>query len=165
MGSLRAKQLQRRLRRCDDVDAVARVVLEELLELPGAMRSGMALLAPGGRQLHFLPSDPDRLRGQPTWCLIDAYDDLPLNDCIRTGRAVHHGSPDSLADAYPSLASAQQGTGVRGVCAVPLVLAGDRLGGMLLYVDVDLTPVQEVELLELATELADVVAEGLAAVR
>jgi anti-sigma regulatory factor (Ser/Thr protein kinase) len=165
MGSPRARQLQDELSGCADVDAVARVVLAALLRLPDATRAGIALLAPGGRQLHFLPSDPDRWAGQPEWCLIDAYDDLPLNDCIRTGRAVHHGSPASLAKAYPELARAQQGTRARSVCAVPVVLDGDRLGGMLVYLDVDLGRARETELLRLATELAEVVAEGLAAVR
>jgi anti-sigma regulatory factor (Ser/Thr protein kinase) len=162
MGTTRATQIRRSLAECTDVDGVARVVLAGMLELPAVVRAGLALTAPGGRQLHFLPSDPDRLRHDPEWCLIDAYDDLPLNDCVRTGRPVLYGSPDALARAYPGLAKAQAGTGIRSVCSVPITHAGDRLGGLLMYFDVD---VDDDATLGTAVELADVVAAALVAVR
>ena len=164
MGTARVTQIRRSLAGCTDVDGVARVVLAGMLELPSVVRAGIALTAPGGRQLHFLPSDPDRLRRQPEWCLIDAYDDLPLNDCVRSGRPVLFGSPDALARAYPALARAQEGTGIRSVCAVPLTRAGDRLGGLLMYYDADVAD-DDVTVLGTAVELADVVAASLVAVR
>jgi anti-sigma regulatory factor (Ser/Thr protein kinase) len=164
MGPTRVTQIRRSLADCTDVDGVARVVLAGMLELPAVVRAGLALTAPGGRQLHFLPSDPDRLRRKPEWCLIDAYDDLPLNDCVRTGTPVLFGSPDALARAYPGLAKAQVGTGIRSVCSVPVTHAGDRLGGLLMYFDEDVTDEDDATL-GTAIELADVVAAALEAVR
>ena len=164
MGTTRVTEIRRSLAGCTDVDGVARVVLAGMLELPAVIRAGLALTAPGGRQLQFLPSDPDRLRREPEWCLIDAYDDLPLNDCIRSGRPVLFGSPEALARAYPGLAKAQAGTGIRSVCSVPLTRAGDRLGGLLMYYDTDVVD-DEQTTLGTAIELADVVASALFAVR
>jgi anti-sigma regulatory factor (Ser/Thr protein kinase) len=132
--------------------------------MPGIVRAGLALVAPGRRQHHFLPSDRAGLPRAPEWCLIDAYDDLPLNDCIRTGRMVAHPTPQSLAEAYPALAKAQVGTRIRSVIAAPLEARGDRLGGMLMYLDRSFAHGSEVGP-ELATELAGVVADGLVAVR
>jgi anti-sigma regulatory factor (Ser/Thr protein kinase) len=162
MATRRATRLRAELARCTDVDGVARVVLEDLLTVPDVVRAGIALVAPGRREHHFLPSDPDRLRAQPEWCLIDAYDDLPLNDCIRTGRAISHGDPADLARAYPALAKAQSGTAVRSVVAVPLGSDQGTLGGLLLYYGVDLTGDSA---LQLVLELAEVVGEALLAVR
>lgn len=163
MATPRVARIRAEVEACTDVDAVARVVLGALLELPDVVRAGIALVALGGRQLHFLPSDPDRLRSEPEWCLIDAYDDLPLNDCVRTGRPVVHGSPESLAEAYPDLAEAQAETGTRSVYAVPVGRAGDVLGGLLVYRDVP--DVGDGAFPAVAAELAEVAAEALAAVR
>jgi anti-sigma regulatory factor (Ser/Thr protein kinase) len=168
MPDTRATRLRQALTACPDVDSVARVVLEDVLAMPDVVRAGLALVAPGGRQHHFLPSDADRLRSQPEWCLIDAYDDLPLNECIRTGRPVLHGSLLSLARVYPRLAEAQAETGIRSVCAAPLTHGAERIGGLLLYLGVDLAergPAAGPRLLDLVTELAQAVAEALVAVR
>jgi anti-sigma regulatory factor (Ser/Thr protein kinase) len=160
MGATRATLLRADLAACVDVDAAARVVLVGLLAVPGVVRTGIALVAPGGRQLHFLPSDPHRLRDQPEWCLIDAYDDLPLNDCIRRDEPVVHGRPEAMARSYPGLARAQEGTGVRSVCALPLARGSDRLGGLLVYLDADL-PEGGGEVLATLLDLAEVVVHTL----
>ncbi len=162
MATRRATRLRAELAGCTDVDGVARIVLERLLGVPDVVRAGIALVAPGRRQHHFLPSDPDRLRSQPEWCLIDAYDDLPLNDCIRTSRPLSHGTPEAMARAYPALARAQRGTTVRSVVAVPIPHGHDALGGLLLYYGVDLVGDSA---LAQAVEVADIVAEALLAVR
>jgi anti-sigma regulatory factor (Ser/Thr protein kinase) len=127
-----------------DVDGLAVAALRALLDLPGVVRAGIALSVPGGRELRFLPSDPEKLSSSPQWCLIDAFDRLPLNDAVRTGRRVVHGTPDAVTSAYPDLTMTQAGHEVRSVIAVPLDLAGERLGGLLGYSTREITSADDV---------------------
>jgi anti-sigma regulatory factor (Ser/Thr protein kinase) len=120
--------------RAGDVDGLAVAALRALVDLPGVVRAGIALSVPGGRELRFLPSDPEKLSSSPPrWCLVDAFDRLPLNDAVRTGRRVVYGTPDAVTSAYPDLTLTQAGHEVSSVIAVPLDLAGERLGGLLAY--------------------------------
>lgn len=70
------------------IDEIATIALEWLTELRGVVRAGFALPVVGGRQLRFLSSDGAPTAEPSQWCAIDAYDHLPLNDAIRTGRNV-----------------------------------------------------------------------------
>lgn len=132
------RDLAARLRAARTVDDVAEAALRALMALPGAVRAALALTVVGGRQLRFLSSDEDRLGPPPRWCLVDAYDSLPLNDAIRTGRDVLLATPGRFAQAYPELAARQSDTGVRGVVALALRDGDRRLGGLLVYGDRDL---------------------------
>ena len=77
------------LGRAGGVDEIAVATLRGVIALAGVTRAGMALTMVGGRQLRFLTSDDGRLGSSPEWCLIDAYDRLPLNDAVRTGTGVN----------------------------------------------------------------------------
>src|SRR4051794_6119774 len=70
------------------VDGVAVAALRAVVGIAGVTRAGLALTMVGGRQLRFLTSDDGRLGPEPSWCLIDAYDRLPLNDAVRSGRRI-----------------------------------------------------------------------------
>ena len=74
-----------------DVDEIARCLLADLTALPGVHRVGLALTEGGGRRLRFVASD--RLDGDDTldWCHIDAYDDVPLTEVVRTGEPMLGG--------------------------------------------------------------------------
>lgn len=146
------------LRRDSDVDGVAVAALRAALGLPGVVRAGLALTVVGGRQLRFLPSDQDRL-DTGDWCLIDAFDRLPLNDAIRTGRPVVVGSPAALAQQYPELAEHRGGIAL-SVVALPLGHGGVRLGGLLIYADREVEAVTDEQL-----QLASFVTDALITVR
>lgn len=112
-------------------DAWARDAFSMLSALPGVRRAGLALAEGGGRRLRFIASDRDGAP-IPEWCHIDAYEDLPLNAVVRTGRPVL-GTFDDLASDFPGFVARQRGSGAVGLAAVPIVAAGQTLGGYLLY--------------------------------
>ena len=141
------------------VDDVAVGALRAALGLPGVIRAGLALSVIGGRQLRFLPSDRHRLDAAD-WCLIDAFDRLPLNDAIRTGRPVSVASREALALHYPELADVQSSASTRSLVALPLGENGSRLGGLLMYADHEAPGPTEAQL-----ALAAALTAGLTALR
>jgi len=113
------------------IDGWAEHALEELTALPDVRRVGIALVEGAGRRLLFTASD--RRRDAPdTWCHVDAYAALPLNDALGTGTALT-GALDELDPRYDSYVAAQDGTGHVAVAAVPFVPEGQPLGGFVLY--------------------------------
>lgn len=136
-GEHELPHLAARLRAARQVDDVVEPTLRTLVALPDVCRAALALTVAGGRQLRFVSSDEDRLGPPLRWCLVDAYDDLPLNDAVRTGRDVVLPTPGRFAQAYPELAAQQQGTGVRSLVALALRSGDRRLGGLLVYRDRD----------------------------
>ncbi|HET7734435.1 MAG TPA: ATP-binding protein [Nocardioidaceae bacterium] len=142
-----------------DVDAIALSALRAALSLPGVVRAGLGLTVVGGRQLRFLPSDQDRL-DLADWCLIDAFDRLPLNDAVRTGAAVVVESMDAMSRRYPELTAVQSGGRVRSLLVLPLGPDGARLGGLLLYLDHETVSVGDDQL-----RLAATVSDALLALR
>lgn len=120
-----------------DVDPVVDVwalgALGRLSRLSGVRRVGLALVEGGGRRLRFTASDRSGDAGA-RWCLVDAYDDVPLNRAVRTGAAVM-GTLDQLASTYADFVDAQRGTPTRSVAAVPITAASQVLGGFVLFYD------------------------------
>jgi anti-sigma regulatory factor (Ser/Thr protein kinase) len=108
-------------------------------------RVGLALVEGGGRRLSFTASDRDR-RHVTDWCHVDAYDDVPLNNTIRTGRLIT-GSLEQLAGRYAEFVARQE----RATCAlaaVPVVAAGQVMGGFVLFYGSD-QPFDAAQLTEL----------------
>jgi anti-sigma regulatory factor (Ser/Thr protein kinase) len=104
-----------------------------LSELPGVHRVGIAIIEGGGRRLRFTASDRDG-DGDVAWCDVDAYDDVPLNTAVRSGKPVV-GSLDDLRERYPAYADRQRTTPTVALAAVPVATAGKTLGGFLLLFD------------------------------
>ncbi|WP_170219409.1 ATP-binding protein [Nocardioides litoris] len=121
----------------DVADTVVRRRLEELARTPGVVRACVALVEGGGRRLRFTASDRDG--PVVDWCHIDAYDDVPLNEVVRRGRVVT-GGWDELAARFPSFVERQSGGSAAGLAAAPLVVHGQVLGGVLVYVDASVDP-------------------------
>jgi len=117
----------------DAVSAWTQDALESLGRLAGVHRIGLGLTEGGGRRLRFTASDRDHGDG-PAWCHVDAYDDVPLNTAVRTGQPVV-GTLDDLEERYATFVSHQRGTSTVGLAAVPLVAAGQTLGGFVLFFD------------------------------
>lgn len=113
--------------------AWTRSALARLGEIPGVWRVGLALIEGGGRQLRFTASDRALAEGIE-WCRVDAYDDVPLNTAIRTGTSVL-GALEDIEDAYPDFVARQSGTATVAVAAVPIVAAGQPLGGYVMFFD------------------------------
>ncbi|QGN57138.1 ATP-binding protein [Nostocoides sp. HKS02] len=128
-------------------EAWARSALAQLGHVPGVHRAGLALVEGGGRRLLFTASDRDDERSLE-WCEVDAYDDVPLNDTVRTGATVV-GSLDDLADRYRAFVDRQTLT-THALASVPIFAAGHVQGGYALFFD---TP-QRFDLAQL-TELED----------
>lgn len=115
------------------IDAWALSALELLAGMVGVHRVGLAVVEGGGRRLRFTASD--RTGGSAArWCLVDAYDDVPLNRAVRDGVATT-GSLDQLRSAHAAFVDAQGGTPTRFVAAVPITAAGQVLGGFVLFYD------------------------------
>ncbi len=112
--------------------AWARDALALLTGRPGVHRAGLGLAEGGGRRLRFTATD--RSDGAAEWCLVDAYEDLPLNTAIRTGRPVL-GPLSELRHGFASFVEQQQGTPTTALAAVPLVNGGRILGGFVLFFD------------------------------
>jgi anti-sigma regulatory factor (Ser/Thr protein kinase) len=109
-------------------DAFAR-----LTGLAAVRRVGLAVVEGGGRRLQFTASD----RGSdsaPEWCEVDAYDDVPLNAAIRSRRPVI-GEIEELGEAYPAFVERQRDTPYVALAAVPMISAGEVVGGFVLYFD------------------------------
>lgn len=105
--------------------------LDLLVSLPGVRRAALALLEGGGRRLTFTSAVQAGER-PVTWCHVDAYDDVPLNTAVRSGRAVV-GSLGQLSSSHPGYIEGQRDTGSMALAAVPLVDAGQVLGGFVLF--------------------------------
>jgi anti-sigma regulatory factor (Ser/Thr protein kinase) len=86
----------------------------------------------GGGRRHDFTSAERPGAGSVTWCQIDAYDDVPLNTAIRSGRAVA-GTLVELRKSYPAFVERQAGTGTTALAAVPLMAADRVLGGFVLF--------------------------------
>ncbi|HSJ22435.1 MAG TPA: SpoIIE family protein phosphatase [Nocardioidaceae bacterium] len=115
-------------------DDIARCALEAALEIPGALRVGLALNRTG-RHLQFLSSDEDRLGPSLRWCLIDAFAKVPLNDAVRSGEDVYLPTAETLDAAYPEIAPRQRSLGTQSMAALSLGTPSDRLGGLLIAFD------------------------------
>lgn len=115
------------------VAAWAEDALVQLADLPGVRRAGLALAEGGGRRLRFTASDRDR-SSQLDWCDVDAYDDVPLNVAVRTGRLVV-GPLHELAARFAEFVERQEGTTTVAVAAVPIVAPDRTLGAFLLFFD------------------------------
>src|SRR4051812_19025319 len=70
-----------------DGETWARSALAQLGHLPGVHRAGLALAEGGGRRLLFTASDRNN-EDSVEWWEVDAYEDVPLNQTVRTGEAV-----------------------------------------------------------------------------
>lgn len=116
-----------------DVDSVARAVLRGLMAMPGIHRAGIALTEGGGRRLRFLSSDSAD-QGAPSWCHIDAYDDVPLTVVVRTGEPVL-GDLDDFEGRFAGLIATQRGVGTVALAAMPLAGIGSPLGGLVIFYD------------------------------
>lgn len=113
-------------------DTWVRSALAQLSRVPGVHRAGLALAEGGGRRLLFSASDRDNDQ-RVDWCEVDAYEDVPLNHCVRTGQQVV-GSLDDLADRYPAFVARQSET-TYAFAAVPMLAAGHVQGGYALFFD------------------------------
>ena len=113
-----------------ETESWVRSVFEVLGDVPAVRRVGVALAEGGGRRLSFTASDRDHERGID-WCVVDAYEDVPLNNAVRTGKLVV-GSLDDLAHRYPDFVG-RQDPEFRAVASVPLSTAGRVLGGFALF--------------------------------
>jgi len=101
-----------------------------LSDVPDVLRSGVALTQGGGRQLLFTASDRDNARAVD-WCEVDAFEDVPLNNAVRTGRMVV-GSLRELTQRYPEFVG-RQSPDVHALGSVPLSATGKVLGGFVLF--------------------------------
>jgi anti-sigma regulatory factor (Ser/Thr protein kinase) len=104
-----------------------------LTGFPGVHRAGLALVEGGGRRLRFTASDRE-VGPDVAWCDVDAYDDVPLNTAVRSGKPVV-GSLAELHGPYPAYVDRQHGTPTVALAAVPIVAAGQTLGAYLLLFD------------------------------
>jgi anti-sigma regulatory factor (Ser/Thr protein kinase) len=111
--------------------AWAEQALDALTSLPGVRRAGLALLEGGGRRLNFTSAEHTGER-PVAWCRVDAYDDVPLNTAVRTGRAVV-GDLVQLAGSHPAFVERQHGTETVALAAVPIVAGGHTLGAYVLF--------------------------------
>ena len=117
------------------IDIWVRSALEILTGLPAVRRVGLAFVETGGRQLSFTASDR-RHRRSPNpadWCTVDAYDDVPLNNTVRSGRLIS-GSLEALAERYPEFIGRQERS-TEALASVPLHAVGQVLGGFVLFYD------------------------------
>ena len=147
------------------IDDIARAALGEVLAIDGVVRGGLALSEGGGRELRFVPSDPESLSPLGVrWCTIDAYDDVPVAHAVRRREVVYLPTLDDLARQYPGLLERQEQLGTKSMVAVPLMVDGTCVGGLLLSWDHELpqTPEQQAFLAAFAAQLAQAVRRGLA---
>jgi len=94
------------------IDDIARAALGEVLAIDGVVRGGLALSEGGGRELRFVPSDPESLSPLGVrWCTIDAYDDVPVAHAVRRREVVYLPTLDDLARHYPGLLARQEQLG------------------------------------------------------
>ncbi len=131
VGEFRDGPVSEALDNATDLDAVARIVLRELMARPGVARVGIALSEGGGRRLRFLSTDAAD-DDAPAWCHIDAYDDVPLTTVVRSGEAVL-GDLDDLGGRYAGLVDAQREQGIRALASVALAGDTEPIGGLVLF--------------------------------
>ncbi len=120
------------------LDEVARATLAAALEIPGVFRAGLALNRTAGRHLQFVSSDADRMDDDSVrWCLIDAYETVPLVDAVRSGQDIFLDDVASMTSSYPAFAARQLELGTRGVAALALATGHEHAGGLLLTFDAE----------------------------
>ena len=133
----RLSRLELALRNAADVNAITRALLDDLSALPRVRRVGLALTEGAGRRLRFTTAD-DRDDAEdpddPSWCHIDAYDDVPLTTVARTGESIV-GDLAQLAERYPALADHGERHDARALAVVPLPGVGSPMGGLVVYFD------------------------------
>jgi anti-sigma regulatory factor (Ser/Thr protein kinase) len=108
-----------------------RAALDSLARLPHVHRVGLAVAAAGGRQLSFTATDRDG--GHIDWCDVDAYDDVPLNNTVRSGRLIF-GSLAELGRRYSEFVGRQSRV-TKALATAPLTAGGPILGGFALFYD------------------------------
>jgi len=116
-----------------NIAAWARDALGSMNDVPGVCRVGLALAEGGGRRLRFTASERASDAGVE-WCHVDAYDDVPLNTAVRTGKPVL-GALDDLDERYAGFVERQRGTSTVALAAIPIVTTGQTLGGYVLFFD------------------------------
>lgn len=114
-----------------DIAAWAQDALAVLAHVPGVRRVGLALTEGGGRRLRFTASDRDHGPALQ-WCHVDAYDDVPLNTAVRMGEPVV-GALEALHERYAQFVARQRGTPTVALAAIPILAAGQTLGGFVLF--------------------------------
>lgn len=121
--------------RAVQVDDIVGAVVADLVALPDVARVAVALTEGGGRRLRFTSTrrDDGPVR-EPDWCHIDAYDDVPLNDVVRTGRPIL-AALSTLEERWPWLAEKETEAGNVAAAVVPLLGTTARLGGLFLLYD------------------------------
>ncbi len=112
-------------------DDIARCALRAALALPGAVRAGIGLNRTGGRQLQFTSSEQPLVGGRLSWCLIDAYDEVPLNRAVRTGEDVFILTPEEMDAGYPTIAARQRQLGTGSMAALALATHDHVFGGLM----------------------------------
>ncbi len=108
-------------------------MLASILRLPGCQRVGLALTEGGGRRLRFTAQARDA-DGELAWCLIDAYDDVPLTAVVSSGEPIL-GDLDTLDRRFSGMVEHQREQGVAALAALPLPGTGSPLGGLILFYD------------------------------
>lgn len=122
------------LRTARNVDEIAAALLTDLHGLPGVRRVGLALTEGAGRRLRFVVMGRDET-GPAEWCHVDAYEDVPLTEVVRTGEAIL-GGLDSFGGRFAKLVERErEGAESVALAAVPLPGTGSPIGGLLLYFD------------------------------
>ncbi len=121
-----------RLGAAAEIDRLAGAALDDALGLPDVVRAGLAITEGGGRRLRFTARD--RSGETVDWCHIDAYDDVPLTEVVRTGEPVA-GSLDELEDRFPGVVARQRSESVAALAAIPLPGSGSPVGGLVLFYD------------------------------
>ena len=117
------------------VDDVVRAVVADLLTLPDVARVAVALTEGGGRRLRFTSATRGGDQASDLdWCHIDAYDDVPLNDVVRTGRPIL-AALSTLEERWPWLAQREGEAGHVAAAVVPMLGTSLRLGGLFLLYD------------------------------
>lgn len=144
------------------VDVAVSTALASLAALPGVVRAGLALTEGGGRRLHFTASD--RQGPLVDWCLIDAYEDVPLTAVVRTGEVLL-GGLDELEDRFYGVVAKQREAGIASMASVPLVADGPPVGGLVLFYGTDqrFSPEQRLDLVRRAMQIATAVRAAQAA--
>lgn len=115
------------------VDDVAAATLSHALALPGVIRAGLALQHTGGRQMQFAAFDHETVETtRVTWCLIDAYADVPVVAAVRDGEEFYLQTSREMARRFPGVAERQRERGTRALVALPLSAGDERIGALLL---------------------------------
>lgn len=118
--------------------AVARS-LARWVALPGVRRVGLALAEGGGRRLQFVAATPDEpvVDEALDWCLIDAFDDVPLAAVVRTGEALWLRLDDGPrpGERFAGVLAKQRSEATLALAALPLPGPGGARGGVILFYD------------------------------